>query len=133
MEGYQFELRMKVRDYELDAQGVVNNSNYQRYLEHTRHEFTNHAGISFTRLLEEGIIAVVSRIELDFKYPLKGNDEFVCCVNVKKEGVKFIFQQDIYRCPDGKPILKGVVNAVCTKEGRIMKHSSLDDMFAPYL
>ena len=36
---YIYELPMKVRDYECDLQGIVNNANYQHYLEHTRHEF----------------------------------------------------------------------------------------------
>ena len=36
---YIYELKMKVRDYECDLQGIVNNANYQHYLEHTRHEF----------------------------------------------------------------------------------------------
>ena len=36
---YIYELEMKVRDYECDLQGIVNNANYQHYLEHTRHEF----------------------------------------------------------------------------------------------
>ena len=39
MEKYIYELKMKVRDYECDLQGIVNNANYQHYLEHTRHEF----------------------------------------------------------------------------------------------
>ncbi len=34
-----FELRIKVRDYECDIQGIVNNANYQHYTEHTRNEF----------------------------------------------------------------------------------------------
>ena len=34
-----YELEFKVRDYECDLQGIVNNANYQHYLEHTRHEF----------------------------------------------------------------------------------------------
>ena len=36
---YVYELKMKVRDYECDLQGIVNNANYQHYIEHTRHEF----------------------------------------------------------------------------------------------
>ena len=39
MEKYIYELKLKVRDYECDLQGIVNNANYQHYLEHTRHEF----------------------------------------------------------------------------------------------
>lgn len=39
MEKYIYELKMKVRDYECDLQGIVNNANYQHYIEHTRHEF----------------------------------------------------------------------------------------------
>lgn len=44
---YIYELPMKVRDYECDLQGIVNNANYQHYLEHTRHEFLLSAGVSF--------------------------------------------------------------------------------------
>ena len=36
---YMFELPMKVRDYEVDVEGIVNNANYLHYMEHTRHEF----------------------------------------------------------------------------------------------
>ena len=47
---YIFELEMKVRDYECDLQGIVNNANYQHYIEHTRHEFLLAQGISFADL-----------------------------------------------------------------------------------
>ena len=32
---YIYELPIKVRDYEVDAEGIVNNANYLHYLEHT--------------------------------------------------------------------------------------------------
>lgn len=41
---YIYELPIKVRDYEVDAEGIVNNANYLHYLEHTRHEFCEEAG-----------------------------------------------------------------------------------------
>ena len=44
---YCFELEMKVRDYECDMQGIVNNANYQHYLEHARHEFLQSTGTAF--------------------------------------------------------------------------------------
>ena len=62
MANYIYELKMKVRDYECDLQGIVNNANYQHYLEHTRHEFLLAHDISFSRLHEQGTDAVVARI-----------------------------------------------------------------------
>ena len=64
MEKYIYELKMKVRDYECDLQGIVNNANYQHYLEHTRHEFLTSVGISFAKLHEEGVDPVVARLTI---------------------------------------------------------------------
>ena len=64
MEKYIYELEMKVRDYECDLQGIVNNANYQHYLEHTRHEFLLSTGVSFAGLHEQGVDPVVARINL---------------------------------------------------------------------
>ncbi|MDD6687289.1 acyl-CoA thioesterase, partial [Sodaliphilus pleomorphus] len=34
---YVFSVEIPVRDYELDAEGIVNNANYLHYMEYTRH------------------------------------------------------------------------------------------------
>ena len=78
MENYIHELTMKVRDYECDLQGIVNNANYQHYLEHARHEFLLGTGTSFAALHEQGIDAVVARISMAFNTPLKSGDDSVC-------------------------------------------------------
>jgi acyl-CoA thioester hydrolase len=114
-----YELVMKVRDYECDIQGIVNNSVYQNYLEHARHEYLLDNNVSFADLHNRGIDAVVARIEMAFKTPLKPGDEFIVTVNLKKEGVKYVFHQSIFRKADRKLSLKAKVDAVVVVNGKL--------------
>ncbi len=123
---YIFELPFKVRDYECDLQGIVNNANYQHYTEHTRHEFLRSCGVSFAELHERGIDAVVASMQLRFKVPLRSGDEFVSKLALKKEGIKYVFVQDIYRLPDMKPAFKSTVEAVCVVNGKLSDCEELD-------
>ena len=114
-----FFLEFKVRDYECDIQGVVNNANYQHYLEHARHEFLLLKGISFANLHDEGIDLIVSRVEIDYKFPLRSRDSFIVTVDIQREGnVRLAFIQNIYRIPDKKLIAHGKVTGVSTKNGK---------------
>ena len=133
MEKYIYELTLKVRDYECDLQGIVNNANYQHYIEHTRHEFLTSTGISFAKLHEQGIDPVVARLTMAFKTPLKSGDEFVSKLYLKKEGIKYVFYQDIFRKADNKPVLKSTVETVCVVNGRLSASPLFDEVFAPYL
>lgn len=133
MEKYIYELTLKVRDYECDLQGIVNNANYQHYLEHTRHEFLTSAGLGFAALHEQGIDGVVARINIAFKTPLKSGDAFVSKLYIKKEGIKYVFYQDIFRTGDGKVVVKAIVDTVCLVNGRLSECEQFDRAFAPYL
>ena len=117
---YRFTLPMKVRDYECDLQGIVNNANYQHYAEHTRHEFLRSEGLSFAELHDRGIDAVVARITLNYKLPLHSGDEFLSCMNVEKEGVRYVFFQDILRIPDHKLVMRAKVDIVCLVKGKLV-------------
>ena len=130
---YIFELEMKVRDYECDLQGIVNNANYQHYIEHTRHEFLLAQGISFADLHTQGIDAVVARLNMAFQTPLKTGDRFVSKLRVEKEGIKYVFYQDIFRKSDQKVVVKSTVETVCVVNGRLSNSELFDNVFAPYL
>lgn len=121
-----FEHEMKVRDYECDLQGIVNNANYQHYIEHTRHEYLSSKNISFAKLHEDGIDAVVARITMSFKVPLKSGDEFISKLAVQKEGIKYVFYQNIYRKSDMKLVLKAVVETVTLINGHLGTCEILD-------
>lgn len=121
MEKYQYELKMKVRDYECDLQGIVNNANYQHYTEHCRHEFLLEKGISFSELHDKGIDAVVARITIDYKVPLRSRDEFVCRLRLERDGIKYVFFQDIYRLSDEKLCARARVDTVCVLNGQLMR------------
>lgn len=133
MEKYIYELEMKVRDYECDLQGIVNNANYQHYLEHTRHEFLTSIGLSFARLHEEGIDPVVARLTMAFKTPLKSGDEFISKLYIKKDGIKYLFYQDIFRKSDMKLVIKSTVETVCVINGKLSVSTLFDETFSPYL
>ncbi|HXK76165.1 MAG TPA: acyl-CoA thioesterase [Bacteroidaceae bacterium] len=123
---YHFVLPMKVRDYECDLQGIVNNSNYQHYMEHTRHEFLESLGVSFAELHQRGVDAVVARITINFKTPLKSGDHFLSCLSIYKDGIKWIFNHDIYRTSDEKIACKGEVTSVTIVDGKLSVYEDLD-------
>ena len=130
---YIFETRMLVRDYECDIQGIVNNANYLHYIEHTRHLFLRSLGLSFAGLHERGIDAVVARMELQYKTPLKCEDEFISRLALRKEGVKYVFSQDIFRAGDEKLCFKSKVELVCLIDGKLGVSEEYENVFNPYI
>ena len=121
-----FETRMMVRDYECDIEGIVNNANYLNYMEHTRHLFLKERGLSFADMHAKGVDAVVARMNLQFKVPLRCDDEFISRLALKKEGIKYIFYQNIYRADDEKLCLRASVELVCLINGRLGESAEYD-------
>ncbi|MDD3080452.1 MAG: acyl-CoA thioesterase [Paludibacter sp.] len=131
---YIYELEMKVRDYECDIQGVVNNSVYQNYLEYTRHEFMHANELSFAELHNRGIDAMVSSVEIAYKSPLRPGDSFISKLYVEKDGVRYVFHQAIYRKSDNKLAIKAKVNTVVVINGKLAASlPEFDDLLAKTL
>ena len=133
IDDYKFTHEMKVRDYECDLQGIVNNANYQHYMEHSRHELLSKLGVNFGKLHEDGIDAMVAKITIEYKTPLRSGDRFVVGINLERKGPKIIFYQDIYRLSDGKLCTKGIVETICVENGRLTRGEIFDEIFKNYL
>ena len=130
---YIFETEMEVRDYECDIQGIVNNANYLHYTEHTRHLFLESLGVSFAKLHEEGVDAVVARMKLEYKVPLKCDDHFISRLAMKKKGLRYEFYHDLYRATDEKLCFSCQADLVCLINGRLGNSEDYDKAFAKYI
>lgn len=129
-----FEYTFKVRDYECDAQGHVNNANYQHFFEATRHEFLEQVGLNFFELHNQGIDAVVSRVDIRYKSPLHGMDEFICSVKkIERVGIKYIFHQEIVRTKDNVLCAKGTIEVVSLINGKLSRPDIFDEAFKDYI
>lgn len=126
-----FRLELKVRDYELDMQGIVNNGVYFNYLEHARHEFLLDKGVDFAALAEQGINLVVIRSELDYKASLKSGDRFVIEVEAERlSKVKFGFRQRVIRLSDEKVCVEGlVIGTALNERGRPYLSPEIESLF----
>ena len=131
---YIFTLEIAVRDYELDSEGIVNNAVYLHYLEHTRHAFVGQEGIPFGSLTRDGLVPVVRRMEVDYRAPLRSGDVMLSRLWIEREGVRFIFHQDIFRKEDAVAVVTAVVTIVCMdRDGRIDRGDDLAGHLSKYL
>lgn len=121
-----FWLEMKVRDYECDLQGVVNNARYLHYMEHARHEFLQAHGIDFAKLAAEGIHLMLTRVEVDYRRPLRPGDRFRVSVTVEPVSrLKFCFVQKVVR-EDGEVMVTARNEGVAVRNGRPVRFKEVE-------
>lgn len=95
------ECTLRVRSYELDGYGHVNNANYLNYLEYARHEFLRDVGFDYKKSLQEGYGIYVARIEIDYKRPAYTDDTLLIKSRpIKKGAVSGVIAQEIWRGDD---------------------------------
>lgn len=129
---YIYKMAMEVRDYELDTEAIVNNANYLHYMEHTRHKFCAQAGVSFIELQQQGIIAVVRKIEIEYITSLRSGETFISALWLERKGPRFIFHQDILK-PDGSLVTTAIVTCVMLRDGKLTRGDEVAELFKAYL
>ena len=93
-----------------DAQGVVYNASYFRFMERARTEWLREQGIDHDELRERhGIALVLAQIEARFVAPARLSDLLYVGAGVSKvRGARVVFEQNIRRsAEDGELLCKG--------------------------
>jgi len=125
-----FSVEFTVRDYECDLQGVVNNANYLHYMEHARHQFLLHHGIDFAQLAASGVDLMLTRVEVDFKRPLRPGDRFAVTVALHPVSrLKVCFAQQVIRS-DGQLMVSARNIGVALKQGRPFRFEPLQALLS---
>lgn len=115
-----FQSTHKVRAYECDFYGHVNNAIYLNYLEFARMEVLEALGLSLRKLKEQDVALVIYRIDISYKFPAVLDDILQIRTTVKSHtNTVCTFRQEICRSGDEKLLAEADVTWVCTNlQGR---------------
>ncbi len=116
----KFSQTLKVRSYELDAQGHVNYAVYLSYLEYARVATMQQLGIPFQDYFKKGTGIVIVEAHIKYLHPATLGDELEITLEGMKAGkTSLTFNQDIFNSRTGKKLWEGELVAVfLNKEGK---------------
>ena len=118
-----FRVRIRVRGYELDTQGHLNQAVYLQYGEHARWELLRAAGVTQEALIASGVGPVALESTVRYLRELRGGDDVdVSCEFVWGADKVFHIRQD-YRRPDQVQVaeLTGVAGILDLNTRRLVK------------
>lgn len=112
-----FSVRVKVRGYELDLNGHVNQAVYMQYGEHARWECIKAAGVSTEAMTSAGLGFIVLELTIRFLSELRDGDELdVTCAYEPKGGKTVTIRHELRRTD-------GVLAAEITGVGGLLDHA----------
>ncbi len=90
-------MKKRIYYHHTDCGGVVYYANYLKFLEEARTEYFELKNASIKQLADSGIIFVVSRQEIDYKFPARYGDELdIRAQAAAMSGVRIEFLHEIY-------------------------------------
>lgn len=108
-------IKVKIYYEDTDAGGVVYHANYLKYLERARTEFLNDIGISVSKYHREGILFVVTHIDIHYKKPaLLGDTLEVSSEVIELKKVSMTIKNEIKRGQD--IIATAMVTVACVSK-----------------
>jgi acyl-CoA thioester hydrolase len=117
----EFVLPVRVYLEDTDAQGVVYNASYFRFLERARTEWLRAKGVEHNALKDRGgLIFVLAGIEAKFNAPARLDDMLYVAADVSElGGARVVFQQGIRRSrADGELLCRATAEVACVDASR---------------
>jgi tol-pal system-associated acyl-CoA thioesterase len=112
----KYVLPVRVYLEDTDAQGVVYNASYFRFMERARTEWLRAQGVDHDELREEhGIVLVLAGIEARFRAPARLSDVlYVSAAVTEARGARVLFNQEVRRNdPEGEVVCEGLAEVAC--------------------
>ncbi len=108
----KFQIEIRVRYQETDAQGRVHHATYPNYFECARVEMLRAAGISYADLERQGVVLVVTELGCQYLGGAVFDDVLVVEVEtVRAKGTRI--QHDYTICRAGEVLVKGHTVVAC--------------------
>lgn len=110
-----FQASIKVRSYECDIYGHVNNATFLNYLEYGRVELLDKLGYSLESLKKEGFLLPIIKIEIEYKQQLLMGDHLTITVAWESRGrSSATFRQQIIKKSSNALVASAIVTWVAT-------------------
>jgi acyl-CoA thioester hydrolase len=109
-------MKKQIYYHDTDCGQVVYYSNYLKYFEEARTEYFAEKGLSIRELAAKGILFVVARQEIDYKFPAFYGDILKITANISQMGAaKIVFEHETYNQND-QLLNKAKTILVCVDE-----------------
>ncbi|MEK7262995.1 MAG: thioesterase family protein [Bacteroidota bacterium] len=107
---FKFASSLRVRNYEIDWQGIVHNANYLMYFEVGRLEYLQHLGVTVNmHTIQNDAKVVLVRNEINYKSPAVFNQLLTIRTRISRIGnTSFTFEGIIEEAETGKIIADGI-------------------------
>jgi len=106
-------MKKRIYYHDTDCGGVVYYGNYLKFLEEARSEYLEGLGLSVKELMDQGVVFVVRRQEIEYKHPAVYGDTLDITTRVKESSpvrIQFVYE---IKNQDGRLLSKAVTDMVC--------------------